>query len=420
MGDILKELPIRFNQKKAWVKNFTYHIMHYRNKHTCGCCGSSVKENVKKCPTCKAKLTDNNLVTRSIRGYKGNSIYYMTTESNEGDLLFRYFLIWVNEQYGKGVSEAYYKEVFRYQVNEKGKWKFARLEVSSCMWYWDYKFDSELSIRKNDIHDNRYSIVPYGIGKCTYPKWAKYWNIKDTVKMCEVGRKINIHKSLAPMELFELMRKDSKVDTMVKLNRWDMLSMYHKYPYLKDEIFMMVRKNQYPDCEDYNILKDYWEDCRILGHDLKNLKYLNPEGIEQIHAKYNERVNWAKDKESVTKNIELYDEKYIKKMSPYMNLNLGNKEYTIELLPNIMSFYKVSVEFKNCVYRLGYYKSKDSFIFLVKHNNKNQQLCEIKKCSNGKFEINQLYGHCNKIHADYDKVKSLINSNLKKLQQVRC
>lgn len=418
MGDILKELPIRFDAKKVYEKHFGYHIMKFYSKTTCGCCGETpqITKNL-KCRLCGTKFQYASKETKE-RGYKDNSIYYMTTESNEGDLLFRYFLVWCNERYGHPASNYRCEEVIRYQVNSKGKWQFARKDVSSMMWYWDFRLDSPLSKHRADIANDRYGVIPYALGRLSYPKWC-YWKVDKIHEIYEDSKKHMICGRMNPMELFDLQFKYTEAETMLKLGRYDMINFIYRNREYIPEAFMMARKGLYPDCNKYDILRDYWYDCKTLGLDLKNVKYLNPEGIEQKHNKLNEKVRWVKDKESVKSEIKCYEQEYLDKKSKYMDIDLGNEKYSIKLLPNIKSFYDTSVEFSNCVYRAGYYKREKSFIFLVNCEGEHQQLCEIEK-NNKKYEIAQLYGKCNKKHEDYQVVYDLIKSNLKKLRQVSC
>jgi hypothetical protein len=162
---------------------------------------------------------------------------------------------------------------------------------------------------------------------------------------------------------------------------------------------------------NFNLYHDYVLCLKSLKKDIKNEYYIASENFVEMNKKINKAYNKHKAELELEKNKLEYESKYKDKVAKLLNKDFGNDKFHITVLKNIQDFYEEGNHMCHCVYRMGYFKQENSYIFSIRDRfNKRVETAEIKN-----HEINQLYGYGDKPSEYHEEIKQLL---LKKINNI--
>ena len=266
-----KSLPKISETQFAWA--YQNCIQHYGKKTkkgvlTCLECGHSWtdKEADKHCicPNCNTKLS----ILETLQRVFKQTEYMCIVSTCKGFQVLRFFYIDCYAKAGKK-AEYFHTEVAQKWIAPNGKSAtIAKLRVMS--YYSDvWNFGSKLELRQDKSF---YSVIP----TCFYP----YKRVIPELK--RNGFKGNFH-NLAPFELFNVLLKENKAETLLKIGEIKLLQYFTVRNFRNiDNYWSSIRiclRNNYA-IEDVSIWCDYIDLLRFFNKDLQNAKYVCPANLK--------------------------------------------------------------------------------------------------------------------------------------------
>lgn len=371
-----------------WEKYSRYVKLEKYHKLYCGKCGKLLDEcncNVKYFPKAERK---NHIQDRA---------YYIMAENNNNLWVFRVYMILTSQQIGK-VCEYSQHEVMRYSFNENGKLKiFERLDTASVFYSWDWKLGSELKKRKiTDRYDFRFFNIEFK----SKPIWAKYISIEMIRRLQK-----NIDRLYLTSLMKILMSNEVKLETMYECKRYDLFEYCFKHQEDINECMVLLKHKK--EIPDEILWHDYVDGLKTLGKDVKNIDVLCPKDFTKANKTVEKQCKDRKEKYELSNEVKLYDEEYIKRVSRLIGKDFGNNDFSIKVLPNVEAFYNEGKSMCHCVYRMGYYKKKESYIFSITKDNKRVETAEINN-----HEVNQCYGYGDVETTHHRKILSLLKRQI--------
>lgn len=414
---LLADYETNFDYVKWYDKNIPHNILTNRGKEYCGKCGKLLSEC--KCKGIKREPLREQYQYKTKAVYPYNSACYIQTKVIKDYLVLRYFVVNCDEYIGQ---EANYwcKEVMRVGIDKKGKIKFARLKVKTIFWNWDFVYDSDMYITKfNDKYD--VCIKANHINSSKKPSWLKYFNFEWLDKVNNTCKAVSDYGDVySVMDFLRFYMSNQKnVETLCKCNRFDLTFFYMRYGH-EIEIMKLLKHNKEIPSNNYLLYHDYLVGLEELQRDIRNIKVICPDDFESANKMVNKAHQKIKDAKELISNINLYNDKYVSRIGKLAGVIFGNDKYVFSILPDVKSFKEEADSMCHCVYRMGYYKNKDSYIFSVrnKENNKRLETAELKydKLKN-KLYVNQCYGYGDKFTEYHNQIVALIKKNLDNVRQ---
>lgn len=372
----------------------TYPRLKYYNKYYCGKCG--VLESECKCG-CEKRGVDS---STEMQLY-----YYGVLDSNEkADSILNIYELYI---YSKAKEKCSFRnnKIITLEINNGKVKKCLRYKYSAVPYQapcFDYNSTFENRIYRDKIDE----IVEY-------TEIISVLNMPKQLSMSE-EKVLGVCKFLNPLSLLQynemVKAKDTYIETMEKLKRYDLLAFIFKYPSDKDVAWELMRKNkQIP--ATFGLYHDYVVCLKSLKKDIKNVYYIAPEEFEEMNQAMNKAYNKHKAEVELAQNKLEYESKYKDKVAKLLNKDFGNDKFHITVLKNIQDFYEEGKHMCHCVYRMGYYKQENSYIFSIRDRfNTRLETAEIKN-----HEINQLYGYGDKPSEYHEEIKQLL---LKKINNI--
>ena len=371
---ILRDYETKFDYINWYDKNCYHNILTARGKKYCGKCGKPLNEC--NCKGIKREPIQERYKYKTKAIYPYNSVYYITLNKVEDYLLIRYYVVNCDEYIGQ---EAQYwcKEVMRVLVDSKGKITFARLEVKTIFYNWDFKYYSDLKIVKKFNYD-KYDLVSNHIYTKSKPNWLRYFKSEWLINLNKQIHKIRTTRGLnselysnSILDMIKLyINNPVLVETLSKCKRYDLLAHYSKFK--SEDVVMLLKHNKTIPTSDYRLYNDYLVGLHTLHKDTKNISVLCPTDFEKANQMVERACRKIRDKEELNNNIKNYNDKYVSRISKLAGVVFGNNNIVFSVLPNVKSFKEEADSMCHCVYRMGYYKKATSYIFSVRDKETNK------------------------------------------------
>jgi hypothetical protein len=376
-----------------------YPRLKYYNKYYCGKCGALDSE-------CKCGCEKIQCDTSA----KAQLYYYGVLDSNAGsDFILNIYEFYV---YSKVKEKCSFRnnKVISIEFNNGKMTKCKRFTYSMMNTYYiDPCFNYN-----GTFEDRKYTSAIDNI--------VRYTTIISVLKMpkqlsISEEEVLGVSKYLNPVSMLNYDKmvkeeKDTYIETMQKLKRYDLLSYIFKCPSDKDVAWELMRKNKKLPT-GFDLYHDYVLCLKALKKDIKNVYYIAPSNFEEMNQAMNKAYNKHKAELELAKNKLEYDKAYKEKVVNLLNKDFGNDKYHITVLKNIQEFYEEGKHMCHCVYRMGYYKQENSYIFSIRDSqNKRLETAEIKN-----HELNQLYGYGDKPSEYHEEIKQLLLKKINKIYE---
>lgn len=369
--------------------NVVYPKLKYYNKYYCGKCGALESEC--KCG-CEKRKADSST--------KMQLYYYGVLDSNEkADFILNIYELYI---YSKAKEKCSFRnnKIITLEINNGKVKKCLRYKYSAMGYYYqDPCFNYNSTFENRIYHDKIDEIVKFTdiISVLNMPKQLSM----SEEEVIGVSQYLDTRSLLQYNEMVKI--KDTYIETMEKLKRYDLLAYIFKCPSDKDVAWELMRKNKKIPAT-FNLYHDYVVCLKTLKKDIKNAYYIAPENFVEMNQAMNKAYNKHKAELELEKNKLEYDKQYHEKVASLLDKDFGNDEFHITVLKNIQDFYEEGKHMCHCVYRMGYFKQENSYIFSIRDRfNKRLETAEIKN-----HEINQLYGYGDEPSEYHEEIKQLL------------
>ena len=118
--------------------------------------------------------------------------------------------------------------------------------------------------------------------------------------------------------------------------------------------------------------------------------------------------------EARIKKIAIEEKRYLEQKSKFLNISFKERNLIIKVVPSVKYFMEIGDKLKHCVYTNEYYKKENSLILSAEINNEPVETIELDLKS---MEVIQARGLHNQTSKYNDKIISLVNKNLSKIQK---
>ena len=411
---------------RAYKKYCCFEILEYYKHYYCSCCGEELKQKIDiktrtktKCKNCGVALIYGS--GKSKTAYSNTKVNIAYSEINDDTVSERIYEV---GYYAHPKKECEFEtlEVARryYTFDYKTKLIARRDLIGMCGYWYNRTFNpnTALKLRRN-AHDFYETTGEIFIVKDKCKKY-KYLNFKIINEVLSSDAKYYVDKISFSNMIERYKENQVAYETFQNTKRYDLLKMYINNNKLAPALMTMCKHNK--KAWDLNFY-DYLVNLVANKEDLKNIEVVCPSTKEKYLKKAVEQENkWTrtKDKQALDENIKLYDKDYAKHIENLIHKDFGSDNYTIKVLENVQAFYDTAMDFKNCVYRMGYYKVDEAYIFKIKEKNSDlEELAEIR-LENGQIRINQCYTHFNKESAKHNEIMKLLNERKEEIKKEIC
>ncbi len=397
------------------VYNRTCEHIAFQNKQKtliCGDCGELIekaKRNRKGevvCPHCGKRLKP----LENRRWSDKQAYYIMAIDHAKGFQILRYYLLYTNFRKGKA-AELVPWELFRVFIADNGQRAVcARMRSSFCYYRDQWRFDTKIELRQVN---QQWPYTPYDLRA-----WANLKARRLSPKAKLVGLNVP-DKDFPSAETICKLFSDNRFETIWKAGMHEMAyrlneqTMNALWPAIK----ICLRNHYQPaNVSDYI---DYVQQLIRLGKDTHNAHYVCPNDLAAAHDQTNEAIRkmLAKEKyEQEKQRIALAEKAYAQWITPFLSLNLQNKQFNIAVLPTVQSFYEEGQTMHHCVYSNRYYERKDSLILSCR-DKQNHRLATIE-IGLPKGNVKQVRAACNRVPEQYDSIVQLLNQQSKQIRQL--
>ncbi|RKD96770.1 PcfJ domain-containing protein [Marinifilum flexuosum] len=413
--------PISQKQTNWAVKNLSkkYAIVS-RNRTFCLECGHKWNENIRMveltekcvCPSCKAKLKYNS--DRNIR-YEDSYFAIVTTQG--GMQVVRMFLF--HQNFKKKQKSTYWiSEVMQHWIDEDGEYETLSQPVNTMSNIYDAWSYGPLEVRTHTYnHHLRFTINPYKV----YP-------IKCVLPIIKRNGFNGSFGNYSPQQLFCLLLKDNRVETLYKSGQISVLNCYNNRDGLVSGYWKSINictRHSYiiPDAITWF---DYMDLLRYFRKDTSNPKFICPENLKAAHdtlLKKKRKIEAEERrirKEEARIRAELADKKNQKKYSKQKGMFFGLKfkagDIIIQPITTIAGFKEEADNLNHCVYSNKYFNKEDSLIMSARINGKPIETIELSLTD---YKIIQSRGKCNQASEYHDKIIETVRKNISKIAEIK-
>ena len=415
--ELLSEGKYHQKVKDYYLKHYGYNLLQVRNKCYCGKCGNEVETYY--CPNCNIKLREISPFTKfkSKTLFDENEVCIRVIENKKNYIETEIYLVSYTEEIKKPSSEIKSYLIAR-EIYFDDKYYMAR-KRKLINYYYQAIFDltSELKIKNENLFQN-YSFSNNIIINDRNRKY-KYLDLKLMKALKDT--KVYINNSIdyftnGHIELSALLqayKSDSKFyETLQNCKRYDLLAFFIRYngnDKIKTALMTMLKNNkQIPD----NNWRDYIEGLSELNKDLKNIKVVCPDDYMEQQKRIERKLKKIHDLEDLKETMIKYQTIYEKRLKSIINHDFGNDTYSIEVIPDIKSFYDEAEHYCNCCYRMQYYAKENSLVFTVKHKDGARiEMLELSK-DNSKWVIEQCYGTGNRYSQEHEQIINYVKKEM--------
>lgn len=412
---------------RAYKKYCYFEILDYYKHYYCSCCGEEIKHKIDiehktktKCKNCGASLIYG--VGRTKTTYSDTKVNIAYSEVEDDTVFERIYEVGYYAHPKKECEFRTLEVVRRFYTHDLKTKYFSRRDLMGMCGYWynrTFNPNTDLKLRKTGTTDFNSTTGEIFIVKDECKKY-KYLDFKIINEILSSNAKYFVDKINFTNMIERYKENQTLYETFQNTKRYDLLKMYINNNKLAPALMTMCKHNR--KAYDLNFY-DYLVNLIENKEDLKNIEVVCPSTKEKYLKKAVEQENkWtrAKDKKELDENIKRYNMTYAKHIENLIHKDFGNDNYTIKVLENVQEFYDTAMDFKNCVYRMGYYKSDISYIFKIKDRVSDlEELAELKLEDN-KIRINQCYAHFNKESSKHDEIMKLLNERKEEIKKIIC
>lgn len=417
--------PLSQYQKDLAVKQCLSHIAKLsKGKYWCLDCGHSWKADKNNdsktviCPHCGEKMT----IEKDRKRKHVEKVYFATITSVNDFMVVRMFLL--TARYKKGESAKYYfDEPFQKWIDETGRetiYGYARHYMGYYVDRWDFCSDMEIRT-PNYAH----SIAPYAVIGQT----------KATPLLKRNGFNGKIARKSDPATLIKKLLTDSRIETLIKANQISLAQYYTKSDYGFQSYWPSIKiaiRHKYI-VKDASMWCDMLNAMTELHKDIHNPKFICPNNLKEAHdfwiAKRNakrekaerererrrqltEEQRYMEDRKRVAKDEKAYQEL----KSRFFDIEIKDNDMIIKPLVSVLEFVEEGHLMHHCVFSNKYYERKDCLILHAIVDGVSVATIELNLES---LRIIQCRGSRNSKPAEYDRIVSLIETNIGKIAAKR-
>jgi hypothetical protein len=408
------KLPKITQTHKNWaIKNlFSYRAARLKTRIYCLECSHTWKDDSQSwhneitgvsCPSCHKDLK-----MYSHNGDCKSSVYHTKITTIDDYQVIRLYITYKTTKKRQYPTYETF-EVVRHFINSKGK--KVTLSNTSQMYsgYYDnWNHSSGLEVRSPSNNEQYRNNL---IGDI-YPKQKILPIIKRN------GYTGQLH-DLAMVELFSLLIKSNKAETLLKAKQFDLLRSYLHNQRDVDYWWSSIKvclKNDYT-VQNAASWFDYLRQLVAFNRDIKSPKYVCPVDFSKEHQRYTDKQRKLRDAENLeTKKLQMAaDEKlYRFKKQKFGKLVFEQDDLKISFLINVKEVLNEALELHHCVYMSNYHKKESSILFSAKVNGIRTETIEFSITT---FKILQSRGNRNRASIHHDKILELFNKNIPLIQQ---
>lgn len=422
----IAEKAISFDDFKKHTNFYSY--KRANNKVYCTCCGNTVNY-IGRCPVCNAGQIR---IDRRAINFQKSDVFYEIEKIQDKDIqLIRQYYTYFERTPKNMIFVS--REVARIFMFKKGKKLVARtirLQKYNPGYYNDsyYRLDGRIQ----DIQ-----IVYPGIDIISNFDWQMVmWNHKKREKMFAIDPlkylKINyssnqewwkyisfillLRACLNDFELVEFMFK-TKMFSWLELFRYEYdIEKVKKWKWqliqnLKNKKVLRKMKNIKSLCHYFDAL--YL--AENLNMNLKKPSVFAFESAIENHDKWEEKLR-KKREENQLKDACKYESEYQAKIKKYKDIQLGENEYKIRVIPTVTEVYNQAKQLHHCAFTNEYYKKENSLLLECK---KDDTVFETAEVNISKEDVGdrllQCRGLCNYPSMYHDTFVKLIKKNINQL-----
>ena len=270
--------------------------------------------------------------------------------------------------------------------------------------------NSDIELRQPNM---AWRYTPYDVRA-----WANIRTRKFTKECKRAG--LDVNDTLFPdAETICKILQDNRYETIWKAGMHEMAfrlepkEMTALWPALK----ICMRNGYNPNnVKDYI---DYVKQLIQLEKDIHNAHYVCPVDLDAEHRRTNASVQKILDRKRFLeeqKRMKEAESAYAKRILPFLNFYMKNKNFHISVLPTVKAFYEEGQAMHHCVYSNRYYERKDTLVLSCRDND-DKRVATIE-LGLPKCDIRQVRAACNKIPEQYDSIVRLITRQKKELRKL--
>ena len=382
------------------------------NTLICGDCGEVIEQpkisiaGLVRCPHCSKKLKPLDSKKWSTR-----EVYYiMAIDQSKGLQILRYYLLYTYFRKHQPVR-LLPLEIFRVYINECGQRAVcSKLRTMFSAYRDQWNMNSDIELRQPNM---AWRYTPYDLRA-----WAHIRTRKFTKECKRAG--LDVNDTLFPdAETICKILQDNRYETIWKAGMHEMAfrlepkEMTALWPALK----ICMRNGYNPNnVKDYI---DYVKQLIQLEKDIHNAHYVCPVDLDAEHRRTNASVQKILDRKRFLeeqKRMKEAESAYAKRILPFLNFYMKNKNFHISVLPTVKAFYEEGQAMHHCVYSNRYYERKDTLVLSCRDND-DKRVATIE-LGLPKCDIRQVRAACNKIPEQYDSIVRLITRQKKELRKL--
>ena len=407
--------PLTEHQNKEAIRKVGLHIAKYSSTkgYECLDCGhtwTGVEAKRVICPHCAAKLD----VDKSRKRNFCDKAYFAVVTKCQGFQVVRMFFMQTNLR--KGSEPTYWIcEAFQRWLTPDGKLTIVGRARHWLSYYSDcWNWDSDMEIRNES---SGHMVTP----------WKVVGQSSVIPEIKRNGYAGDFHHC-SPYTLFKRLLTDNKTETAWKLGQYNLVnySMSKSYEFEKYWPSAKVAFRHKYHISDASLWYDLLDALDYCGKDLRNPKFICPDNLREAHDfwiakkqakrdeadRRRERERQKTVEQRYYKNAKQDEAQYQKVKSKFLNLEFIDQEIVIKPLQSVREFLEEGQYMHHCVFTNKYYSKDDVLILHALVEGVSIATIEL---SLENFTILQCRGKYNKTPVDYERITSLVNSNISKI-----
>lgn len=407
--------PLTKYQYKEAVRKVGLHIAKYSSKRgyeclDCGHTWTGAEAKRVVCPHCGAKL---NVDATRKRNFCEKDYFAVVTKC-QGFQVVRMFFMQTNLR--KGSKPTYWIcEAFQRWLTPDGKLTIVGRSRHWISYYCDcWNWDSDMEIRSE------------GPGHMVTP-WKVVGQSSVIPEIKRNGYAGDFHHC-SPYTLFKRLLTDNKTETAWKLGQYNMIaySMAKSYEFEKYWPSAKVAFRHKYHISNASIWYDLLDALDYCGKDLRNPKFICPDNLKEAHdfwiakkrAKIDEENRRRERERRMTPeqryqaNSKHDEAQYKQAKSKFLNLEFVDQEIVVKPLQSVREFLDEGEYMHHCVFTNKYYSKNNVLILHALVEGVSIATIEF---SLENFSIVQCRGKYNKTPMSYERITSLVNSNIPKI-----
>lgn len=414
--ELSSKLPAITEAQKRWGKKncFKHYAFRCKDEIWCSECGKmwvdteGQKDGAVYCPYCGEKLE-----VKVSRKKKDNIDNYLTIVTTLKDFqILRHFFI---ARYARKGRDTHYfiDEVCQQWITADRKETVIAKVMNMGSRGWVHT--TEMSIKQDG---NMYCLHSYDIGGYVYPK----------VKILPILRRNGLRTSfhgVTPALLIRAILGESKyAEMLLKTKQYSMLEFYMYRGCLSHPWTVNICNRNGYIIKDGSMYDDYLRLLDYFHLDTHNAHYVCPMNLKAAHDELVSRKQRIEARERAEEDRKRRIERmirikadiasFIKRIQPFLNLEIKEDDIVIRPLQSISQFYQEGKAMHHCVYANEYYKKKDCLILSARVAGKRKETIEVNLKT---FKVVQSRAVCNKNSEYHARIIELMNKNMNLIRQ---